>query len=109
MKRARYWLGDREGDAEWVGDEDEDVSGQWDEENVEEEEVLDEGDGPRYVALADDTTTGSETLSKDSESESLSKGSESPSKQSESPCNGRGRSEGAACGSSEDFPVLVDT
>ncbi len=58
-KRARYWLGDRAGDAECVADEDE--------ETLEEVEVLDTGDEPRYVPS--DTETGNE-----------------------SPCKGRGRS-----------------
>lgn len=40
-KRARYWLGDRATDAEWVGDEDE--------ETLEEAEILDTGDEPRDV------------------------------------------------------------
>lgn len=58
-KRARYWLGDRAGDAECVAADDEGVSGEWDEENLEEAEVLDKGDEPRYVLF--DSDTGSES------------------------------------------------
>ena len=63
-KRARYWLGDLAGDAEWNNDGgDEDVSGEWDEENVEEAQALDKGDDPRSKFLLSDTddTSGSET------------------------------------------------
>jgi len=72
-KRARYWLGDRAGDAECVADEDE--------ETLEEVEVLDTGDEPRYVPS--DTDTGNESpckgrgrsISSDIRSSSTSKGS----------------------------------
>ncbi|KAK4693478.1 repressor of RNA polymerase III transcription MAF1, partial [Lecanoromycetidae sp. Uapishka_2] len=60
-KRARYWLGDRAGEAEWVGDEDEDLSGEWDEENIEETEVLDQGDEPSSKFLLSDIDSGSES------------------------------------------------
>lgn len=85
-KRARYWLGDRAGEAEWVGDEDEDVSGEWDEENVEEADILDEGDEPRFVPSA----------SSDSDP-----GSESPFK-------GRERSRSSVRGVSEDIAASMD-
>ena len=83
-KRARYWLGDRAQDAEWNNDEDEDVSGQWDEENVEEAEVLDEGDEPRFV-VPSDTDTGSE-----------------------SPCKGRERSGSCVRGVSEEVAASIE-
>lgn len=82
-KRARYWLGDRARDAEWNNDEDEDVSGQWDEENIEEAEVLDEGDEPVFVPS--DTDTGSE-----------------------SPCKGRGRSGSSVRGVSEEVAASIE-
>ena len=82
-KRARYWLGDRARDAEWNDDEDEDVSGQWDEENVEEADVLDEGDEPRFVPS--DTDTGSE-----------------------SPCKGRERSGSCVRGVSEEVAASIE-
>ena len=85
-KRARYWLGDRADDAKWIGDEDEDVSGEWDEENVEEADILDEGDEPRFVpSVSSDSDSGSE-----------------------SPCKGRGRSESSVRGVSEDIAVSMD-
>lgn len=73
-KRARYWLGDRAGDAEWVGDEDE--------ETLEEAEVLDTGDEPTYMPL--DLDAGNESpckgrgrsVSSDIVSFDTSKGSE---------------------------------
>ncbi len=65
-KRARFWLGDRAADVECVAD--------GDEETLEEEEVLDTGDEPRYVPS--DTDTGDE-----------------------SPCKGRGRSINSDMGS----------
>ena len=55
-KRARYWLGDKASDAEWAGAEEEEekgVSGQWDEEGLEEAEVLDDGDEP--ITIPSDT------------------------------------------------------
>ena len=58
-KRARYWLGDRAGDAVSVGAEDEGISGEWDEENVEENEVLDQRDEP--ILVPSDTDSGSES------------------------------------------------
>ncbi|KAL2038199.1 hypothetical protein N7G274_009147 [Stereocaulon virgatum] len=85
-KRARYWLGDRADDAKWVRDEDEDVSGEWDEENVEEADILDEGDEPRFVpSVSSDSDSGSE-----------------------SPCKGRGRSESSMRGVSEDIAASMD-
>ena len=83
QKRARYWLGDRAQDAEWNNDEEEDVSGQWDEENIEEAEVLDEGDEPRFVPS--DTDTGSE-----------------------SPCKGREGSGSCVRGVSEDVAASIE-
>ena len=78
-KRARYWLGDRASDAEWVGDEEETFSGEWDEENVDEADVLDQGDEPIYVSSDTDESpckgrrarratsdsTGSDTISRE--------------------------------------------
>ena len=84
-KRARYWLGDRAGEAEWVGDED-DVSGDWDEENIEEDEILDEGDEPRFVPpVESDTDTGSD-----------------------SPCKGRARRGSSVRGVTEEIAALMD-
>ena len=84
-KRARYWLGDRAGDAEWVGEED-DVSGEWDEENIEEDEILDEGDEPRFVpSVESETDSGSA-----------------------SPCKGRGRRGSSVRGVSEDIAASMD-
>ena len=84
-KRARYWLGDRAGEAEWVGEED-DVSGEWDEENIEEDEILDEGDEPRFVPPAEsDTDSGSD-----------------------SPCKGRGRRGSSVRGVSEEIAASMD-
>lgn len=82
-KRARYWLGDRAQAAEWADDEDEDVSGQWDEENLEEEEVPDKGDEPIFLPSGIDGG-------------------------SMSPCKGRGRSASLVRGVSEDVTVSVD-
>ena len=84
-KRARYWLGDRAGEAEWVGEED-DVSGEWDEENIEEDEILDEGDEPRFVpSVESDTDSGSA-----------------------SPCKGRGRRGSSVRGVSEEIAASMD-
>ena len=82
-KRARYWLGDRAGDAEWNTEEDDDVSGQWDEENIEESDILDDGDEPRFVPS--DTDTGNE-----------------------SPCRGRGRSGSSGRGVSEEVAASIE-
>lgn len=82
-KRARYWLGDRAQEAEWNNEEDEDVSGQWDEENIEEAEILDDGDEPRFVPS--DTNSGSE-----------------------SPCEGRRRSGSSVRGVSEEVAASIE-
>ena len=77
-KRARYWLGDRASDAEWVGDEEETFSGEWDE-NIEEAEILDQGDEPIYVPSDSDLENGSpckgraRRATSDSTSDTLSK------------------------------------
>ncbi len=89
-KRARYWLGDRAGDAEWVADgEDEELSGDWDEENVEEAEVLDQGDEPMSRFVLSDTDSGNGS------------GSGSPRK-------GRGRRGSSARGISEEIVGKMD-
>ena len=51
-KRARYWLGDKAGDVEYVAGDDEEVEG----ENWEESEVLDQGDEPRFIPESIDTS-----------------------------------------------------
>lgn len=89
-KRARYWLGDRAGEAEWVAnDEEDDVSGEWDEENIEETEVLDQGDEPasKFALFDTDVRCGSG---------------------SESPCKGRGRRSSSARGVSEEIVGAMD-
>ena len=88
-KRARYWLGDRARDAEWNDEEDDDsndVGGQWPEENIEEADILDDGDETRFVVPSDtDTGTGSE-----------------------SPCKGRGRSGSSVRGVSEEVAASIE-
>ena len=99
-KRARYWLGDRAGDAVSVGAEDEGVSGEWDEENVEEAEVLDQGDEPIFVPS--DTDSGSESPSKE-------KGMRRHTRiRSESPGEGETRVESPMRGYSEEIAASMD-
>ena len=85
-KRAKYWFGDRAGDAEGVEPEDESVSGDWDEEGLEELEV---GDDP----LAKFGPFGSETEGGSG---------------SESPCKGRAKGGTEARSVSEEIIGKMD-
>ena len=97
-KRAKYWLGNRENvSGGWDDDDDDDDYGygnaKWDDEGVDvpEEQILDDGDEPIYVPLAEETepspimsassgrSTNSRSRSKDSSS-GLSKKRRSSSK-----------------------------
>lgn len=75
-KRARFWLGDRASDAEWA-EEDDDGMGPAEGENIEEADMLDDGDEPQLLEIAGQTG-------------------------SESPCKGRERSSSSIAGFSED-------
>jgi len=75
-KRAKYSIGDRSDDVQWMDGEEEGISGEWDEELLEESEVLDQGDEPIYIPS--DADIGDE-----------------------SPCKGRGRLESTHTAESE--------